>query len=235
MMGNFNTPPRILSGLATDVECGAITREMLDSNYKQLMDSIREGFCEESWHSDILNDVDAIVVKGNPNLRDALHLLDETAQPQSTCTQLMFLGASQQDRTLRMHLLCFTYLILVEGVYDMVMRFLYAHHLGIQTTNAAIKDIVARFRQDGVGLSLSGGWNPTVRNAIGHATYFLDGQTETIRFEDRIAHTNANLTFDELRESVGKMLNVGIALSVLLIARVLIPMNLREASAVLGL
>ena len=117
----------------------------------------------------------------------------------------------------------------------MVMRFLYACYLNVGTVTTEIKDIVARFAQDGVGLSLSAGWNTTVRNAIGHATYYLDTQTTTIHFEDRRASSTASLSFDQFRELVSKMFDVGIATAVLLILRVLIPMNFREVRDLLGL
>jgi hypothetical protein len=136
---------------------------------------------------------------------------------------------------MRMHLLGYSYLILAEGVYDAVMRFLYALHLKLGIVTTEIKDIVARFTTDKVGLALLDAWNPTVRNAIGHATYFLDAQTQTIQFEDHRAHSTVNLTFDQFRELVAKMSNIGVAVSVLLIIRILIPLNLSEVSRVLGL
>ena len=123
----------------------------------------------------------------------------------------------------------------MEGVYDGVMRFLYAHHLGLGMANTELKDIKTRFTADAMGRSLLGVWNPTVRNAIGHATYHPDPQAETIRFEDRRSHNNASLSFDELRELVVKTSSIGTALAVLLILRVLVPMNFGEVSQVFGL
>jgi len=135
-----------------------------------------------------------------------------------------------------MHLLCYAYLILMEGVYDGVMRFLYAHHLGLGMANTELKDIKTRFTKDAAGLSLLSVWNATVRNAIGHATYYLDAQTETIRFEDHRSHNPpVTLSFDELRVLVVETSSIGTALAVLLILRVLVPLNFGEVSQVFSL
>lgn len=233
-LGNFHCPPTIFDQIAGKIQSGQVTREILNDAYKHLVDAVWQEFCEAPWQNDVLNDVDKIIKKGSPNIKDALQILNDTTEPQTTCNQIVFLAASEADRTTRMHLLCYTYLILMEGVYDGVMRFLYAHHLGLGTANTELKDIAIRFTTDAVGLSLLNVWNPTVRNAIGHATYYLDARAETVRFEDRRSHKNVTLSFDELRELVVKTSSIGVALSVLLYLRVLVPLNFGEVSQVFG-
>src|SRR5208282_1770264 len=79
------------------------------------------------------------------------------------------LGYTETDLILEVHLYCFIYLIEIEGVYDQNLRFLYAHHKGIENTEAELKDIRTYFLNEGLGKSLFECWDPTVRNAIAHA------------------------------------------------------------------
>lgn len=241
-LGNFVQPPVLLNIVASKVDTSSITARELDQFYEQLIHSVWAEFTS-SWERDIFNDVDAIISPTYPqSLSEAIALsnkvdgiLKETIEPQFTCNEIVRLAASQQDRPLLMHLLCFAYLIVMEGVYDQVVRFLYAQHLGLAITNAEVKDIVDRFARDQIGISVIQAWKQTVRNAIGHATYFFELQTEAIRFEDRRHNRVETLSFTAFRELVGKATTVGTALMVVLILRVLVRMNFDETKRVLRL
>ena len=234
-VGKFVNPPNILNDVAARIESNLLTARSLNESYERLVAFVWEESSNRPWEADVLNDADAMIKKGLPKIMDALALLRSAVQPQTTCDQIISLASSQQNKTLRMHLLCYVYLILVEGVYDEVLRFLYVHHLKLDTTNAEIKDIATRFAHDRVGESLLSGWNPTVRNAIGHATYYFDTEAEMIRFEDHRANKVEPLSFADFVGLVEKVVSVGPAVVVLLMLRVLVPLNFREVSRVLGI
>jgi hypothetical protein len=109
------------------------------------------------------------------------------------------------------------------------MRFLYALHGNQPTAKADLFSIQTQFSQDGVGTTLFDGWNRTVRNGIAHSTFTVDDATKQVLFEDRIAQRTQIMSFSDFEELTRKLFDVGTAILVLLILRVLVPLNYGEA------
>jgi hypothetical protein len=228
-IGIFPTVASILNKTAQLVESSAITQTILDDAYAQLQNALQKEFSQGiSWRKDIFDDVDAILRKGSPKFNEAFAILRRTQTAQETFQRILSVATQQKEDLTQMYLLCFLYLILFEGVYDEVIRFLYALHLKLPNSNSKIKDIKDRFNRDRVGQSLFDGWNPTVRNGIAHATFSLDPRTEQAYFEDRQSNKSELLSFDSFRDMAQKIFDVGTATQVLLITKVLVPMNFHE-------
>jgi hypothetical protein len=221
-VGAFVDAPKILNSIADTIEKGEADQPMLQSTLAKLKDSIWREFCDESWKKPILEQVDGILVKGSPNFTTALSMLQDAKEPTETCANIMKLVAAQTSSLIRMHLYCYIYLVLIEGSYDQVLRFLYAIYTQSPSSNADIRSIADNFRRMNIGSALIDGWNPTVRNAIGHATYHLDTVHNTVTFEDRRAHTSVPLSFNDFSLMVHKIYHVGIAVSTILICPIMV-------------
>ena len=228
-VGAFFDAPNILNNISTVIERGEATEPMLQETFEKLKQSTWREFCDEAWKKPILDQVESILVKGSPSFTSALSILEDAKAPQETCTQIMRLAATQNSNLVRMHLYCFVYLILIEGVYDQVLRFLYALHTKSPSSNADTKSICENFKRDNMANALIDGWNPIVRNAIAHATYLLDANSEMANFEDRKAHNWVQLPFTDFSLLVHKVLHVGIAVSTVLIARIMVFVAFNEA------
>ena len=70
---------------------------------------------------------------------------------------------------------------------------------------------------------------PIVRNAIAHSTFTVNETAREILFEDRIAHDKKLMSFSDFEELTWRLFDVGTLVLILLILRVLVPMNYREA------
>jgi hypothetical protein len=228
-IGAFVEAPNILNNISTVIERGEATEQMLQETLEKLKQSIWREFCDESWKKPILDEVDVILVKGSPSFVSALKILEDAKAPQETCTQIMRLAAIQDNNLTRMHLYCFAYLILMEGVYDQVLRFLYALHTKSPSSNADVQSICENFKIANMASALIEGWNPIVRNAIAHATYSLDANSGMANFEDRRAHSSVELSFAAFSLLFHKVLHVGIAVSDVLIGRIMVFAAFNEA------
>jgi hypothetical protein len=231
--GAFVDAPNILNSIATRIERGEANEQVLKTTLAKLRESIWREFCDESWKKPILDQVDGILVKGSPSFATALSMLEETKGPIETCIQIMKLAATQTNTLIRMHLYCYIYLVLVEGAYDQELRFLYAIYTKSPSSNAEIRSIVDNFKAANIASALIDGWNPTVRNAIGHATYSLDANRDVATFEDRRAHNSVSLSFTDFSLLVHKVLHVGIAVSTILISTIMVFVAFDEALKVL--
>ena len=232
-VGVFVDAPNILNNIATVIERGQATEQIFQQTLEKLKQSIWREFCDESWKRPILDQVDGILAKGSPTFTDALSILEKSVAPTQTCTQIMKLVAMQNSNLIRMHLYCFTYLVLIEGVYDKVLRFLYALHTQSPSSNADIQSICKNFKAANMASALIDGWNPTVRNAIAHATYSLDANSGMINFEDRIAHSSVQLSFERFSLLVHKVFHVGIAVSTVLVGRIMVFVAFNETTKVM--
>lgn len=215
------------------VESGKATRSTLDKAYQELTDAVWKDFVKTAQDKDVLDDVDAILSRPSPTTLDALKAMLSSDTALHTCTEIIALSNRVAEREgdieVVMHLLCFVYLLLLEGSYDSTLRFLYAHYLHLSDTRANIADIQKRFDEDHIGRSLFEGWNRTVRNAIAHATYFLDIGSRAVEFEDQPSRTKERLTLPEFNTLVRQIYAVGTAVSVLLILRIFVPHILSES------
>jgi len=225
--------PGILNDIAAVIEKGQASKSVLDSTFAKLQASIEREFCSERWMRPIFEQVREILDKGSPNFQRAISILDDAKIPQETCTRIIQLAAAQTtDKLVRMQLRCFAYLILIEGVYDNVLRFLYAVHKKKPFSKSNIKSIFDNFAKARIGSALVDGWNPIARNAIAHATFSLDPISEKATFEDRLNHTSVTMSFDEFALLVDKVLHVGIAVSTLLMGRIMVIVAFNEALTV---
>lgn len=228
-VGAFVDSPNILRSIATTLEKGGFNEQLRQTTLVKLRESIWREFCDEPWKKPLLEQVDSILLKGSPNFTAALTLLETGREPVETCTQIMRLVAVQSSSLVRMHLYSYIYLLLVEGAYDQVLRFLWAVYTKSPSSNADIKSICDNLRRANMGSALVEGWNPTVRNAIAHATYSLDANRDMANFEDKIAHTSVQLSFADLSLLVHKVYHVGIAVSTILIGRTMVFVAFDEA------
>lgn len=92
--------------------------------------------------------------KESPDFVKALDVNRRAREPQTTMNRIALVRQGQSDPLLRLYLLGFHYLSLLEGVYDAYLRFLYECHLELPVTNAEIKGTKDRFEEDGVCRSL---------------------------------------------------------------------------------
>lgn len=229
-VGNFTNAAKILEDVANRIELDSLSSQFLEESYKGFEAAILQEYSKEKWELDIFNDVDAIITKGSPAFKDALRLLRNTVEPQTICNTIFQLAKSQQDITTHVHLLCYSYLIMIEGVYGNVMRFLYAYHVKKSRVTTKLWKIAEEFVKDGTASSLLIGWNSTIRNAIAHATYYIDYQNNMIKFVDK--RKTKNIPFGEFLELVKKAGGVSPAVVVDLILRILVPLNFAEVKQV---
>lgn len=225
----------ILDDVSSLVESGKATRSTLDEAYQELTDAVRKDWrIHLARRKDVLDDVDAILSKHSPSptTLDALKAMLSSDKALHTCTEIIALSNRVADREgdieVVMHLLCFVYLILLEGAYNSTLRFLYAHYLQLSHTRANIADIRKKFDKDHIGRSLFEGWNRTVRNAIAHATYSLDKGSLMVEFEDQDG-TKQRLRIPEFQALVRNVYDVNVAVLVLLILRIFVPPILSES------
>jgi hypothetical protein len=215
------------------VESGRATKPALDEAYGNLADAVWEEFSAAAFGKEVLDDVDTIVGKPSPTTLDAANIMRSSGPATRTCREIVKLSnrvlQRKTDISVAMHLLCFVYLLLLEGSYDNALRFLYAHYLRLPSTKANIAEIKSRFDEDHVGRSLFEGWNKTVRNAIAHATYSLNTRSLVVEFEDQQGGTKERLTLHEFTALVGKIYDVVAAVAVLLILRIFVPPILSES------
>lgn len=223
----------ILDDISLLVESGKATKPVLDEAYRKLTDAVWKDFLAVAYGKDILDDVDAILRIPSPTMMDAVNLMQSSRTPTRTCSQIIKLSNRLLEREtniqVTMHLLCFAYLLLLEGTYDNTLRFLYAHFLRLSNTRADIVEIKNRFDKAQVGRSLFEGWNRTVRNAIAHATYSLDTSSGMIEFEDQQSGRKEHLTLHDFTALVGRTYDVVVAVWVLLILRIFVPSTLSES------
>jgi hypothetical protein len=227
--GAFVDAPNILNSIATTIERGEANEQMLQTTLAKLKESIWREFCDEPWKKPILEQVDGILMKGSPSFTTALSMLEEAKEPTVTCAHIMRLVATQTSSLIRMHLYCYIYLVLIEGAYDQVLRFLYAIYTKSPVSNADIRSISDNFKKANMASALIDGWNPAVRNAIAHATYSLDANRDMANFEDRRAHNSVPLSFTDFALLVHKVYHVGIAVSTILISRIMVFVAFNEA------
>ena len=77
--------------------------------------------------------------------------------------------------------------------------------------------MAANFEKAKMG-ALTEGWSPTIRNSIAHAKHSLDLASDTAEFVDLMK--SLRISFDDFESCLGKILNVGIVVSTILMARV---------------
>jgi len=228
--GSLPKVSSILENVSEKMKSGQIDDRMLGETLTDLQKSFWDEFCGGvGWKKDILDDIAAILKKGSPKLDLAMTILQRTKSPQDTLMRVSVAAMGQKDALTQLYLLAFLYLVLIEGIYDETMRFLYALHLHLSSSNTGLDEIKKRFIQDKVGLSLFNGWNRTVRNGIAHATFSLDPNTNTAQFDDQITKKTETLTFDGFRTLSQKLFDVPTAVQLLLILQVLAPANFHFA------
>lgn len=166
------------------------------------------------------------------NLMQAFRTVDETKAPRKTFNQILDQTIPQtvQDVVLiMMQLACFVYLIYTEGVYDNIMRFLYAIYKRRPARASNLKSVCDNLTKAKVGSALIDGYNPTVRNAIAHASFLLDTNSLTATFVDQRSNKCEKMSFDDFWLMVAKVLNVGIAVSTILWGRIIIAVAFNES------
>lgn len=94
----------------------------------------------------------------------------------------------------RFYLLCFAYLIMVEGIFDDCVRilyFLWMNSMGSslkfhEVKEVRVKDIKKDFEQSGFPLIFLRNWEEKnhLRNSIGHARFEFDSNSNLINFVD---------------------------------------------------
>jgi hypothetical protein len=227
--GVFVEPPKLLNEIADVIERGEATKSQLDETFVKLQKAVKTDFCDEHWKEELLNEIAAILRRGSPRFLQALNLLNDARVPQDTCTQIIKLAASHDkpdDKLLRMQLRCFVYLIYVEGVYDAVLRFLYAMYRKKARTKATPKSVSDNFKKAKIASRLIEVYSPTIRNAIAHATYVLDTRSEMATFTD--LNDTKIISFDELTILVDRILHVGIGVSALVMTYVMVAIVFNE-------
>lgn len=231
-VGQFPETAQILKCFANVIETEEATDKFYDENYPKLEAALRREFAlEMSWRSRLFDDTDAIIktVSLAPEkLLMPLRLVELTKIRQENVNKIMSVAMKETDEVSKIYLLCFVYLLLLQGIYDEFMRFLYVLH-GKPTAKADLYSIHAQFRQDGVGGTLFDGWNRTVRNAIAHSTFTVDDTAKQILFEDRRDKKKERISFSDFEELTLKLFDVGTAVLVLLILRILAPLNYPKA------
>jgi hypothetical protein len=88
----------------------------------------------------------------------------------------------------RYYIICFMYLILVEGLYDENIRMLYTfreHRPGVSTDYATIKEADIRDYKTMLDPVFFEGYNDHIRNAIAHAKFNYDDASKVMTFRDR--------------------------------------------------
>ena len=223
----------ILEDISSLMESGKATRSTLDGTYQELTDAVwKDWRIHLARDRDFLDDADEILSRPSPSTLDALKAMLFSDTTLHTCAEIIALSNRVADREgdieAAMHLLCFVYLLLLEGSYDSTLRFLYAHYLHLSDTTANIVDIRKKFDEDHIGRSLFRGWNRTVRNAIAHATYSLDKSSRIVEFKDRGGRTE-RLTIPEFDVLVRNIYDVNVAMLVLVILRIFVPPILSES------
>jgi len=96
------------------------------------------------------------------------------------------------DKNVEFHLYCYTYLIIVEGLFDELARILYfltvASSSNLPSLNS-LRSMTVNTIRDQLGSSFVflKKWDDKrhIRNAIGHATAFYDHVKDEVRFIDR--------------------------------------------------
>jgi hypothetical protein len=231
----FPNAANILDNISSLLESGKATRSDLDEAYQELTDAVRKDFSAMTHSTDILDGVDAILSRPSrialEHSNALMAMLSEKALHK--CNEIIALSNRVADRdgdtALVVHLMCFVYLLLLEGPYDSTLRFLYAYYLQRLDTGANIADIKKKFDEDHIGRSIFDGWNRTVRNAIAHATYSLDKGTRMVEFEDVQGRGKERLTILQFHTLVRRAYDVSTAASVLLTLRIFVPHILRDA------
>jgi len=233
LVGRFPAAAQILKSFAKVIEAKAADNKFYDENYPKLETVLRKEFClDNSWRSTLFEDTDAIIKAASQapeELQIALRLVEPTKVRQEKVNRIMFVATKETNEVSKMYLLCFVYLLLLQGIYDQFIRFLYALHKKLATEEANLRSIKTQFIQDHVGATLFDGWNRIVRNAIAHSTFTVNETAREILFEDRIAHDKKLMSFSDFEELTWRLFDVGTLVLILLILRVLVPMNYREA------
>ena len=222
----------ILDDISSLVESGKATRSTLDEAYQKLTDAVWKDFLAAAGGKAVLDDIDAILSRPSRTTLDALKAMLSSDKALHTCAEIIALSIRVADREANVevvtHLLCFVYLLLLEGSYRSTLRFLYAHYLGRPYKRTKIVDMKKRFDEDHIGRSLFEVWDRTVRNAIAHATYSLDKSSLTVEFEDQ-GGTKEHLTIPEFITLGLKTYGVVAAVPILLVLRVFVPLILSES------
>jgi hypothetical protein len=230
-IGQFPETAQILKCFAKVIQAEAANGKFYDENYPKLETALRREFClGTNWQPRLFDDTDAIIKEASldpEKLLMPLKLMELTNIRQENVNKIMFAARKETDEVSRIYLLCFVYLLLLEGIYDEFMRFLYALHKRLPTTKADLDSIRTQFSKDGVGATLFDGWNRIVRNGIAHSTFTVDDTAKQVLFEDR--EKKELMSFSDFEELTRKLFEVGTAVLVLLILRVLIPLNYRDA------
>jgi hypothetical protein len=228
-VGQFPDTAQILKYFASTIEAQAANDKFYQENYPKLEAALQREFAQGvRWRPRLLDDADAII-KGAPVALDTLRILERTKLQQENLNRILATAIKETDEVAQIYLLCFIYLLLVEGIYDEVMRFLFALHGKLLTTEADLPSVRTEFIKDGVAGTLFDGLNSTVRNGIAHATFSIDIVAKQIMFEDRRSNNREPMSFDQFRDLCQKVFDVGTAVQVLLILRVLVPLNYVEA------
>jgi len=228
-VGQFPASAEILEQFANVIETRKADERFFNENYPKLETALRKEFTlGANWRPGLFDDADAIIKVGSLAL-ETLQIVEPTKVRQENVNRIMITAMKETDEVAQIYLLCFVYLLLLEGIYDEFMRFLYALHKKLSTTGADLRSIRTQFSQDGVGGTLFSGWNSTVRNGIAHSTFTVDEASKQLLFEDRISGKKERMSFNDFRELTQKLLDVGTAVLVLLMLRILTPLNYQEA------
>jgi hypothetical protein len=230
--GSFVEPPKILDTISYEIEKGAVTDTLLQATWGKLQKSVENEFCDETWKKPMLHETANILDKGSPSFTQALLILDETRIPLATCLQIIGLANAQSDILVAMQLRCFAYLICVEGVYDEIMRFLYAIYKKRPPRKSDLKIICENMKIAKIGNAIIGGYHPTVRNAIAHASFVLDTTSQVAEFTDRSGHVE-KMSFDDFALILAKVLCVGVAASTLVLSRIMMVVAFSESLKVI--
>ena len=108
-----------------------------------------------------------------------------------------------KDKNLRVHLLCYSYLLIVEGLFDELARILYYFEEVSTGSTPSVRDLQKITVWDILKAvkpppTFLQNWDEKkhIRNAIGHARAFYDAANNEIRFVD-IFEKEAKITYDE--------------------------------------
>lgn len=115
----------------------------------------------------------------------------------------------------RFYYLCFSYLIIVEGVFDEVARILYFLKKVTPTNILTTQQIMAKkvwnvYDEITPTPVFLKNWKEkkNIRNSIGHSTFFYDVSKREVRFIDEIAGYDEVKTLSEFVEMAGELESV---------------------------
>lgn len=153
---------------------------------------------------DLIHDLIEVigVDKYRKTLSETISIITNLSQGKKTIDEInKILSNKSIDPSIHLHLTCYRYLVIIEGVFDELARiiFLFAtlrdgKIMTVQEVQRLeVKDI---YNQMTPKPAILKNWEEKkhIRNAIGHATAYFNQESNSIRFIDRLAKP---VTFDK--------------------------------------